>query len=227
MKNKNALIGYSGFVGGNLLNQNNFDYLFNSKNIEKIQNKEFSNVVCAGAPGLKWFANKYPEKDLKSINRLMNNLKKIKTEQFVLISTINVYPKPIDVNEDTPIILEDLQPYGRNRRNLELFLENIFHTTIIRLPGLFGKGLKKNILFDLLNNKHQYLIHQNSFCQFYDLENVWIDIIRALENEISILNCATEPIKVKDIGRKCFNINISSNNTKPTSNFSSEGVLKL
>ena len=30
-----ALIGYTGFVGGNLQNQRRFDFLYNSKNIEK------------------------------------------------------------------------------------------------------------------------------------------------------------------------------------------------
>jgi len=33
---KNALIGYTGFVGTNLMKQFKFDFLFNRKNINKI-----------------------------------------------------------------------------------------------------------------------------------------------------------------------------------------------
>ena len=69
-KNKNALIGYSGFVGGNILNQKKFDYLYNSKNIADVQMKKFDLVVCAAAPGTKWFADKYPKKDFNSIKIL-------------------------------------------------------------------------------------------------------------------------------------------------------------
>ena len=51
-----ALIGYSGFVGGNLLRQRSFDACFNSSNIEAIAGRSFDLVVCAGAPAEKWKA---------------------------------------------------------------------------------------------------------------------------------------------------------------------------
>ena len=63
----NALIGYSGFVGSNILRKTSFNKLYNSKNIDEIQNIEFDTVVCAGAYGIKWKANKHPVEDLKSI----------------------------------------------------------------------------------------------------------------------------------------------------------------
>ena len=72
-----ALIGYTGFVGSSILSQQSFDYLYNSKNIEDIQSKHFDLVVCAGAPGTKWLANKEPETDLATIQRLINNLSTI------------------------------------------------------------------------------------------------------------------------------------------------------
>ncbi|MFI5206247.1 MAG: pyridine nucleotide transhydrogenase, partial [Candidatus Paceibacterales bacterium] len=70
-----ALIGYTGFVGSNILAQRPFDLLYNSKNISDIANKNFNTVVCAGAPGTKWIANKNPEADLANIQNLINNLK--------------------------------------------------------------------------------------------------------------------------------------------------------
>ena len=74
MNNNDCLIGYTGFVGQKLLSQKKFKFLFNSKNINKIKNKKFNYVFCAGAPGIKWMANKYPKKDLVSINALKKNI---------------------------------------------------------------------------------------------------------------------------------------------------------
>ena len=60
---KRCLIGYTGFVGNNLAEQTEFDFVYNSKNIHEIQGKTFDIVYCAGMPGTKWIANKNPEKD--------------------------------------------------------------------------------------------------------------------------------------------------------------------
>ena len=49
-----ALIGNTGFVGGNLLRQQPFDALFNSKNIDDIAGRSFDLVVCAGVRAEKW-----------------------------------------------------------------------------------------------------------------------------------------------------------------------------
>ena len=38
---KNCLIGYTGFVGSNLNSQAQFENLYNSKNIDTIENQEF------------------------------------------------------------------------------------------------------------------------------------------------------------------------------------------
>ena len=55
-----ALIGHTGFVGSNLLNQQSFDDCFNSKNINEIEHKSFEQVICAGVSAVKcsaagWF----------------------------------------------------------------------------------------------------------------------------------------------------------------------------
>ena len=47
VKENNALIGYTGFVGGNILRQKPFKYLYNTKNIEDIKQKKFNLIVCS------------------------------------------------------------------------------------------------------------------------------------------------------------------------------------
>ena len=58
MKNKCALIGYTGFIGSNLLDFNKKIIKFNSKNIHKIKNKEFDIVICAGTSSKIWLSKK-------------------------------------------------------------------------------------------------------------------------------------------------------------------------
>ena len=78
-----ALIGYSGFIGSSLLDDATFQHLYNSANISSISGKSFDIVVCAGAPGTKWYANQYPSKDSASISSLIHNLSSIKADTFV------------------------------------------------------------------------------------------------------------------------------------------------
>lgn len=147
-----GLIGYTGFVGSNLLQSMNFTHLYNSRNIHEINNLSFDKLFCCGTPAQKWLANENPQADLKNINTLLYNLKTVKAKQFILISTIDVYNTPINVDENTDILYKTLDGYGSNRYYLENEIKKLFkNTLIVRLPGLYGKNLKKNFLYDLIN----------------------------------------------------------------------------
>lgn len=204
-----ALIGYTGFVGSSLLKQHQFGNLYNSKNIKEIQNKDFNLVICAAAPSLKWLANKEPENDLAAIERLVTNLKKIKAKKFVLISTIDVYSNLNGVDENSPIEKTNLPPYGTHRLMLEKFIGDNFDSLIIRLPAIFGKGLKKNPLFDLIHNDLKY-INPESMLQFYYLVYLWADISKSLENNLKIVNFATEPISLDQIAGDIFKLDLTN-----------------
>ena len=159
----NALIGSTGFVGQNLLNQIEFDNFYNSKNIFEARNKKFEFMICSGAPGSMFIANREPERDKTSIDTLIKSLSNIEVDQMILISTTAVYTKfDGEFNEAT----KDLNPknqYGKSRLFLEKFCEDTFpNCLIIRLPALFGEGLKKNFLFDI-NNRLPRLLTQDLF----------------------------------------------------------------
>lgn len=197
---KSALVGHTGFVGTTLLSQTNFDDLYNSKNIEEIQGKDYELIVCAAAPAVKWKANQEPKEDLENINRLMLSLKKAKADLFVLISTVDVYMNPINVDEDTSIDPEVTEPYGRHRYYLEQFVEETFpNHLIIRLPGLFGEGLKKNFIYDLIHSNALHLTHGQSEFQFYNMRYLWNDIKVAIDHSLSLVNFTTEPVSASEI----------------------------
>lgn len=206
MKNcLNALIGSSGFVGSTLLKQGNFDSLFRSTNIHEIKHQEFEVVVCAGAPALKWIANRDPEDDKRKIISLIDHLKTIKCKTFILISTVDVFKSPLGVDEDTPINESGLHPYGLHRRMLEKFVQDHFSShLIVRLPGLVGPGLRKNVIYDFLNNINLHSVESRGVFQFYPMVNLWFDINTALKFNLSLVHLTAEPISVADVSLEGF-----------------------
>jgi hypothetical protein len=202
---ENALIGFSGFVGGTLLKQSNFEALFRSTNIHDIANREFDVVVCAGAPAQKWIANREPEDDRKKIDSLINHLRTVKCKTFILISTVDVFKNPIGVDESTLVDESGLHPYGLHRRLLEKFVEQHFSQhLILRLPGLVGPGLRKNVIFDFLNDNNLNAIESRGIFQFYPMVNLWSDIQTALAAKLSLLHLTAEPLTVADVSFKGF-----------------------
>ena len=193
----NAIVGYSGFVGSNLLKHYKFDYLYNSKNFKDAKNKTFDTMYFCGIPAVKWYANKNPEEDIGIILEIKNILKTIYVNRFILISTIDVYEdSDINVDEDHDCVEVLNNHYGRNRLFFEFFIRKTFENHhIIRLPALFGKGLKKNIIYDLLNNNQIENIPLHSSFQWYDLEWLKYDIDKILVNNLKICNLFTEPIQ--------------------------------
>lgn len=204
---RSALIGYTGFVGSNIDAQGDFTDHYNTSNIDDIDGKEYDLVVSAATYAEMWKINQDPEGDLAQIDSLIAHLKKVKAKQFVLISTVGVYKNSVGATEDTPVDLNGLAPYGVNRYHLEQFVHEHFPgALIVRLPGLFGKGLKKNVIFDLLHNNNVDRIHYAGSYQYYNLANLWKDIQIALDHKLTLLNLATEPVRTDELAEYAFNI---------------------
>jgi hypothetical protein len=202
---KVALIGYTGFVGSNLDHQKQFTHKYNSANIEEIRGQTFDAVYCAGIQAKKWWANQHVVEDREQIDRLIQCLDTIEAGLFVMISTIDVYESPVDVNEDTTIPGNSGTPYGRHRLEAEQFVRLKFGKhLVVRLPGLFGDGLKKNVIYDLLNNNEVEKIDVRNEFQYYCLDHLDRDISHALEYNLELVNFATEPVATKEITDRFF-----------------------
>ena len=200
-----GLIGYTGFVGSNLLKQTNFDALYNSANIDELNGRDFETLVCSGISAVKWLANKHPETDWIAIKNLLRNLQKVSAKRLIIISTVDVYPIPRGVTESVCCdnLLND--PYGAHRLAFEQEACRLFsNVTIVRLPALFGTGLKKNILFDLICKRLLANIALDSSFQWYPVGRLWEDIQKVVNSECGLLNFATEPIATKEICTRWF-----------------------
>lgn len=204
----NALIGYTGFVGSNLLRQAPFEGRYNTTNVEAIAGQTYDLVVVAGTPAEKWKANRNPEADGKAIGRLTAALEQVNAAQVVLISTVDVYPEPVKVDEGTEIDAEKATPFGRHRFGLEVFLAARFNTLVLRLPVIYGQGLKKNVLFDLLHDRNLEVVHADSAYQFYGLDRLWGDVQGALAARLRLVNLVTEPVPVREVAKEAFGMEL-------------------
>lgn len=146
------LVGYTGFVGGNILEKHTFDSLYNSKNIIEAFDTHPDLLVYSGVPAEMFLANSNPSADLAVCENAARNICKIAPKRVVLISSIAVLDNTDGTDEDYTVNVTKLKAYGANRYHLEkLVQQSISDCHIIRLPALFGKGLKKNFIYDIIN----------------------------------------------------------------------------
>ena len=200
-----ALIGHTGFVGSNLLAQGGYDALYNSSSIGGIDGRHFADVVCAGVSAVKWWANQNPAEDRLRIESLIAHLDTITADSFTLISTIDVYDTPVGVSEADQPAPEGLHPYGANRLMLERWVSERFPThQIVRLPALFGSGLKKNAIFDLMHDNRLHVINGASAFQWYPLQRLAADLDTTRTRRLGVVNLATEPLSMEEMRARFF-----------------------
>jgi nucleoside-diphosphate-sugar epimerase len=214
MNRPSALVGHTGFVGANIGNQIEIDEKFSSKDSHEMRGRHFSTVYFSAAPAEKWKANSYPEDDARTINNLIELLQSFAADHLVLISTIDVYDNPIGVDENFLPNEERLHFYGLNRLKLEKSVLNVFQdSTILRLPALFGPGLKKNAIFDLIHDHEIHKINPNGSFQFYNVDNLAADIDKAMSLNIPLINLCSQPIRIGQVAEDLFGTSLSSNKT--------------
>jgi hypothetical protein len=269
------LVGYTGFVGSNIAEKHKFDGNFNTKNIEKAYGGEPDLLVYAGVRAEMYLANQNPDADRTLMDEAIENIKRIAPKKIVLISTIAVYHDPDQVDESCDIDETTLTAYGANRLYLERWVENhIPDHLIVRLPGLYGKNLKKNFIYDYIHYipqmlseekyrelskdamiQNHYIRQENGFykCdaapgnvsewerlkeafrqagfsalqftdsrgvfQYYNLEHLWDDIEKALNEKIPKLNLAVEPVTIAELYRYLTGENFENELPKPVPHF--------
>jgi nucleoside-diphosphate-sugar epimerase len=183
-----VLFGSTGLIGSALQEQTNFDRLYSSKNFRDIVllRRHIDHLVLCCLPATKWKINQDPLADLRNIISIVDALTNVHAERITLISTIDVYGHgKLSMCEADNLLLK--QPdYGGNRLLFERLIRAQSRRTlvqIIRLPALFHRLIKKNILFDLkvFENKLYecdyylyiciYLLLQ-TYCRHFLLDNI-------------------------------------------------------
>jgi dTDP-4-dehydrorhamnose reductase len=217
---RRALIGSTGFLGTALQRQAPFDDLYASANIHESAGRAYDLVVCAAPSAWKWRANQDPEGDRAHVQALIEPLRLIRAERFVLISTADVHGSPVGVDEETPVDPASATPYGRHRFALEEAVRRRFpRACVVRLAHPFGEGLKKNFLYDLIHRHRLDLTHAESRFQFYPVSRLWRDIGVALEQELPLLHLPTEPATAREIASSCFSMTFDHVTAQPPARY--------
>ena len=202
---KSCLIGYTGFVGINLLKHMSFDDYYNTTNILTLKNKVYDTIVFCALPGLVWAVNNNPDSDLTLIYNFIELLKTVLCKKFILISTINVYDQLNSMKDESWIPSSITEAYGKHRLYFENYIRSSYNEYhIIRLPALYGLGLEKGIIYDLLQENYLHNLNINDIYQFYDLNDLALDIEKCVKQNISVINLFPEPISVKTLIDECF-----------------------
>ncbi|HYX95444.1 MAG TPA: hypothetical protein VE823_10280 [Geodermatophilus sp.] len=204
---RRALVGWTGFVGGALDARIAPVARFRSTDVDQLPAADVDEVVCAGAPAEKWRANAEPEADRAGIHRLVDALDGSRAGSCVLVSTVDVFADSRGVDETTPADTAQEQAYGRHRAELEEFVRRRFDDVlVVRLPGMYGPGLKKNLVYDLIHQPGARFAHQDSSFQFYDVRDLWGHVLLARDAGLSVVNLATEPVTSAQVARECFGV---------------------
>lgn len=200
-----ALVGFTGLVGGNLREQRSFDMLARSTNAVVLRGERFEHVVFSAARAEKWRANADPAADERHIDDLIDLASSFTSERVTLISTVDVFAQPVEVDESAPVDLSGLHAYGAGRRRLEEAVVAAHpDVLVVRLPALFGSGLKKNVVYDLLHDNGVDRIQPASSFQYYALDRLGDDIDTAWAAGIHLCHLVTQPIRTERLVEEVF-----------------------
>jgi NAD dependent epimerase/dehydratase family len=215
-RGRRALIGSTGFIGSQLRRQTAFDDVYHAADIHQIAGRRYALVVCAAPSAWKWRANQHPEQDRAHVEALIEPLRRVQAGRFLLISTVDVYGRPVGVDETTPVDSASATPYGRHRFAVEETVRECFRDhQIVRLAHPFGEGLKKNFLYDLLHQHRLDLTHCENRFQFYPVWRLWGDLEQVLECGLPLVNLPTEPVSAREVARVCFGMEFTHVTEQP------------
>ena len=146
---KIALIGFEGFVGKALFNKlkdNNEVIGINRNNFNELQEDNYDIIINSAMPSKRFWALNNPLEDFEATVKLTAEIVyNWKYKKLIQISTVSARCQ-LD------------HPYGINKLTAEtLVLNHSKKNLIIRLGGLFGEGLDKGVIFDILEGNELFL----------------------------------------------------------------------
>lgn len=197
-----TLIG-KGLVAKHLLEQFGKKIVrqYDSGNISSFPDHIHEIVFCAAPSAKKWLAHQQPKVDEQNCLSLAKILTSSRIEKVIHFSTVDVYENVSEVKDESEESYTS-HPYGKHRRRLEVELSKNFDTSIVRLPGLFGKFLEKNYIFDLMNDNNLDKIVANSQFQWLDLKNM--RKITEIAMNTKSINMTTEPLNTMEVIDRFF-----------------------
>ena len=177
---KICILGHTGFVGSavyKLLQTCKEHTVFGVNTQTQITETNFDVLVnCAGF-AKKHIANKYPYVMSNTENSIFETINILKFKTLIHISSIDA---------------GEFYMYGAIKRDMELRIVSRYEQAIIlRLGGLIGDGLKKNVIFDIVNN-HRLFVTRDSIYNYIPTSEVANIILHIINHPIKgVINIAS------------------------------------
>jgi len=149
--------GANGFIGGSLIKslEDSYDVVgIRRENYRELKNEEGDVFINANGSSKKYLAEQEPICDFdKAVKSVFSTIFDFKFEHYIYISTLDAYRDSV---------------YGINRYLSEQSLIRHakrlgFHLNIVRLGFVIGCGMKKGVIYDIINRKELYVTADSSF----------------------------------------------------------------
>lgn len=161
-----CIVGYNGFLGRTV-----YEYLLKDSQFGNVigigsQSPDCSSffdivVNCAGVSS-RFYVSKNYNKACLVEEKISERIKKMNFDRLIHISSMDVELEPSCYYGQMKILFESIYTW---------FVQPSSRLVTLRLGSLIGKGLKKNVIFDLLNDKTIY-ITSDSICNFISIYEV-------------------------------------------------------
>lgn len=199
---KVAIIGANGFVGKALTKaiqqSNNYEVVEvvrNNYEAIKQQQLEFDIIIHSAMPSKRWWAANHPLEDFDATVRLTADiLYNWKFKKLALISSVSAR-------------LQTNHPYGRHKHTAEVLVSDYSSENIIfRLGGLYGEGLDKGVVFDMIEGNEVFMTADSAF-NYIDTENAAALILKYIGEKGLMDIGAKDTISIGDIAQH-FNLQV-------------------
>jgi len=150
-----CVVGGNGFVGSSICSElkkkkTNFVKITRD-NYSHYKNKEFRIIINAAMPSKRFWAKQNPELDHEeTVTKTKNILLDFKFKKIIHISSVSARCQLNTI-------------YGKNKKISEELIQKTKDYLIVRLAAMYGKGLIKGVLIDMLNNSKVYVNGQSKY----------------------------------------------------------------
>ena len=185
------VIGGNGFVGSAFVRyfkKNNITHKsINKKNYKKYIGKKCKILINANGNSKKYLAESNDLLDFKlSTISVKKTLVDFKFQSYIYLSSAEVYSNSQfkkNTKEDRFIDVSNISKYALHKYLSELLVSSLKNKNwwIFRLTGMVGKNLKKNPIYDIVNNKN-IRISPKSQLQYLNTDDV-VKVIMKISNK--------------------------------------------
>lgn len=183
--------------------------VINRANYDSFVGQSCDVLINANGNSKKFLADQDPKWEFDaSVRSVVHSLEDFKAGAYVFLSTGDVYPVqtgPETTQEDQPIDSRKQSRYGLHKHTAETLVRSLHPRAIaVRMGGFVGPGMKKNAIFDMLNDQPVWLT-PDSELQFIGTDSAAKLVWSLVQNEAfgEVVNLgATGLVRIGDLHKR-------------------------